>query len=343
MNPRKTLIAALLLFLGVLLIAALVADVRHLQAAFTRYPIVRILPACALVLGNYALRTVRFRTYLAAVQVRLGWREAFLVFTSGFVATVSPGKMGEIFKGYLLHQRRGASIADVATVVVAERYTDVIGLLALGAVALGLGGVQLGDGKYGPLLGILVGLSAVFLVAVSHPRLIPRLVGAVHARVRRPWLVRTLQTITRIHAVLRVLCTPRRLLLGTGLAAAAWLLEGVAFRVLLDGTGAGGGLAAAVVVYAVATLVGAASMLPGGVGSTEAVMIALLLTPAIGLGLDRETATLATLLIRFCTLWFGVLAGVACLAVLRRWPVSEPGAAPPSEQQPPERPRAPGP
>lgn len=322
MNPRKALIAAVILFLGVLLLAALVTDVRHLQAAFTRYPTWRILPACALVLGNYTLRTVRFRTYLAAVQVRLGWREAFLVFTSGFVATVSPGKMGEIFKGYLLHQRRGASIADVATVVVAERYTDVIGLLALGAVALALGGVQAGAGAYGPLLGLLVGLSVAFLLAISHPRLIPGVVDALRSRARKPWWIRVLATVSRIHGVLRVLCTPTRLAIGTGLAAAAWLLEAVAFRVLLDGTNAGGGLATAVVVYALATLVGAASMLPGGVGSTEAVMIALAMQTAVGLSLDRSTATLVTLLIRFCTLWFGVLAGLACLAILRRVPVS---------------------
>lgn len=328
MTPRRALWAALALFLAVLLVAALVADVRQLQVAFTRYPIVRIAPACALVLGNYVLRTVRFRTYLAAVDIHVGWREAFLVFVGGFIATVSPGKMGEIFKGYVLNQRRGAPIADVATVVVAERYTDVIGLLAVGAGALWFGGVSLGTGHFGPLLGTVVALSAVFLLAVAHPRLIPQLVGLMQRRARRPALLKALAAIARIHTVLRILCTPRQLALGIGLAAVAWLLEGVAFRVLLDGANAGSGLSAAVVVYAIATLVGAASMLPGGVGSTEAVMIALCMQAAVGLDLPKESATLVTLLIRFCTLWFGVMAGAVSLAVLARLPVGGPKPKP---------------
>ena len=109
-----------------------------------------------------------------------------------------------------------------------------------------------------------------------------------------------------------------------GLAALAWLLEAIAFRLLLDGVSAAGGLGPAIVVYAMATLFGAVSMLPGGVGSTEAVMVALLLAPALGLSLAKPEAALVTLLIRFCTLWFGVGCGAVALFVLRRTPVKHP-------------------
>lgn len=323
MSPRRAVWAAIGLFLAVLLLAGLLTDIRKLEAALRDYPLWRVAPACGLVLGNYALRTIRFRAYMAALGERLGWREAGLVFVGGFLASVSPGKMGEVMKGFVLFRRRGIPIADTATVVVAERYTDVIGLLLLGAAGVGLGGVQLGHDpqRYAGLLAAVIGVCVVFLLGVAHPRLLPGLVARLQARTTRPKWLRALVGILRIHSVLRVLCAPRSLAFGTGLAAAAWLLECIAFRVLLDGVDARAGLAPAIVVYAVATLIGAVSMLPGGVGTTEAVMVVLCTQAAIGLHLPLDRATLVTLLIRFCTLWFGVMAGGLALWLLRRLPV----------------------
>lgn len=304
MSRSKALLLAVGLLAVVLVGASLFADVGKLSRVAVSYPWWRLLPACALVLGNYALRSLRFRIYLRAVGVAVPWTEAALVFVAGFLFTVTPGKMGEVVKGWLLQRRRGASVADVASCVVAERFTDVVGLLAIAA----WGVVE--HGAHSTLFMVVVGLCVAFLGAVVHPALLPAVVG----RLRQPVaasakLTAVLDTVVQVHGVLRRLCAPSLLVRGVALAAAAWLLEALAFRVLLDGAGAAAGLGSAVVVYAMATLFGAVSMLPGGVGSTEAVMVTLCLTPSLGLALDKQHATLATLLIRFATLWFGVVLG----------------------------------
>jgi uncharacterized membrane protein YbhN (UPF0104 family) len=65
-------------------------------------------------------------------------------------------------------------------------------------------------------------------------------------------------------------------------------------------------------IYLLAMLVGAASMLPGGVGSTELTIVILL-----GLyGVATPTATLVAVGIRFATIWFAVLVGFFCLGLL---------------------------
>ncbi len=316
---RKTIWTALLLLTLVLVGAALFADVGKLKAAALHYPFGMLVPACALVLGNYTLRSLRFRRYLQALGIYVTPVEAWLVFVSGFLLTVTPGKMGEIFKGFLLNERRGTPIPEVASSVVAERFTDVVGLLAIAAI-----GVAHYGAHTGLFLGVL-GLCLGFLLGVAHPRLLPWLLDGLTARTHaHPRLAKLVALGRRVHGVLRILCGPRLLLEGVGLAALAWLLEAIAFRLLLNGVDATGGLGPAIVVYAMATLFGAVSMLPGGVGSTEAVMVALLLAPALGLGLAKPEATLVTLLIRFCTLWFGVGMGAIALFVLRRTPVREP-------------------
>ncbi len=61
-------------------------------------------------------------------------------------------------------------------------------------------------------------------------------------------------------------------------------------------------------------LAGAASMMPGGVGSTEVTIVALLAV----FGVSTGQATLAAVGIRFATLWFAVLCGLAACGVLER-------------------------
>jgi uncharacterized protein (TIRG00374 family) len=69
-------------------------------------------------------------------------------------------------------------------------------------------------------------------------------------------------------------------------------------------------LPTAIGIYAVSMLVGALSFIPGGLGSTEAVMVLLLKLT----GVDATTALAITLIARVATLWFAVVLGLLCLA-----------------------------
>jgi uncharacterized protein (TIRG00374 family) len=84
-------------------------------------------------------------------------------------------------------------------------------------------------------------------------------------------------------------------------------LQGLAPAIVLNDMGVSLGLANSVFVFALATLVGGASFLPGGLGGFEATMIALLSAMDIPL----STALAATLVLRLTTLWFGVALGLA--------------------------------
>ena len=62
-------------------------------------------------------------------------------------------------------------------------------------------------------------------------------------------------------------------------------------------------------------LAGAASLLPGGVGSTELTIVLLL-----GIyGVTASIAMIAAIGIRFATIWFAVLTGFICLGILEIW------------------------
>jgi uncharacterized protein (TIRG00374 family) len=64
-----------------------------------------------------------------------------------------------------------------------------------------------------------------------------------------------------------------------------------------------------VFIFAFAMMVGAISVLPGGLGSTEATMIGLLVTQHVGF----DVAVVATAVVRVTTLWFAVSLGLLAL------------------------------
>ena len=73
----------------------------------------------------------------------------------------------------------------------------------------------------------------------------------------------------------------------------------------VDEVGSGG----ATVAHPSAGLIGAITLRPGGLGSTEAGTVGLLVLQGVGI----SAATPATLLIRLMTLWFATAIGVICL------------------------------
>ena len=68
-------------------------------------------------------------------------------------------------------------------------------------------------------------------------------------------------------------------------------------------------------VHSTASIIGAISFLPGGVGTYEITSVALI---TFLLGIPVALASAATILIRVVTLWFSVIVGFVALGVLTR-------------------------
>jgi uncharacterized protein (TIRG00374 family) len=90
----------------------------------------------------------------------------------------------------------------------------------------------------------------------------------------------------------------------------AWSLTSFCFVLLLRHLGVSLPIMSALAIYPLAMLAGAASMLPGGVGTTEVTLVALLSLFNVPL----ETATLAAIGIRFASMWFSVLCGLVAMS-----------------------------
>jgi len=290
-----------MVLVGAVVFAALViyGDIPELSRSLRQFPLSYLLIVLALSLANYLLRLVRWIYYLRILSVDIPLWHNILIFFSGFSMTISPGKVGDLAKCYLLSEAHQVPVSRSSPALIMERVTDLVAVFTLSAC-----GVTVLPSRL-----VIIGGAAVAIVAVA----LGVILVVSHGLLLRLSLVRRWETqIAESRENLKRLLSGQALIVGVTLAVLAWLCEGVGLWFVLRGLDADLSLVRAVSVYASATLIGALVLLPGGVIGTETSMVGLLR----GMDAKRADASAATIIIRLCTLWFAVLIGFAALALL---------------------------
>lgn len=245
---------------------------------------------------NYVTRFLRWEVYLRHLGVKLPRKESFQVFMSGLVMTVTPGKLGELLKSYLLKEIQGIPVSRSAPVVLAERFTDLLAVYLL----------TLAGGSFFTFGHTIMGAGGLLLVSTMAPLLFPSLFTWAMKGLRSFSLGRRLERpLTDAFHTLHDLMGIRLLTLATLLATVAWFFECLAFQWVFFGLGMDIPLFRAVFIYAFSTLAGALSMLPGGIGAAEGSMTGILLWMKV----PKAESAAATIIIRLCTVWFAVGLG----------------------------------
>lgn len=252
-------------------------------------------------LTNYLLRFLRWSRYLSLLDAPVPWRINLDVYFSGFALTTSPGKLGEMLRSVLLKPYGVPAPASLAAFF-AERASDLLSILVLAAVGLWA------YAPARPVVGLaLAGIFAALLL-VQWTALISTIDRWAMAKPQK-W-AKLVVKLCEIVLHFRRCFSFSAMSMGLAIGVVAWFAEGIGFWWLLGALGHPLPVTTAVFVYAFAMLIGGLSFLPGGLGSSEAVMIGLLSLN----GFPEAAAVTATLICRLATLWFAVGLGAVFLA-----------------------------
>lgn len=302
---KRNLIAALALGVAVYLLLAVFSGFGDLSAALDGFNLALVPLILGLVLLSYAGRFLRWLYYLRILKVSVPLGLNVAIFAAGLSMTISPGKLGEVLKSVFVRQATGAAVARTAPAVVAERATDGTGMVAwgfLGAFALGLAP------------GTMVAFLAVAAVGIAVLRSKRLSLLAERVLLRLPLLNRLAPHLGDFHASSNELLSARPLVVGTVISFLSWGLECLAVYLCAVGLGADLSFLLVVFVFAVSSLIGVLSMLPGGIGAVEA---GLAVQFRVLAGLSDGLAGALTLVIRLATLWFATLVGIVGLFAVR--------------------------
>jgi len=308
---RKKIIVSILFGLAVVVILGLLSDIGQVGQSFSTFDWAMLPAVLGFTLLNYVLRWAKWDYYLRRMDMGQGvsYADSALIFTSGMVMAVTPGKIGEVLKSFLLKRVNSTPISASAPIVLAERVTDGLAMLLLMGFGLTL---------YAParlaFYALLV-LSMFGLLMLQSRALVQRIADLM---LKLPYGPKIVPRLLAAYDSSQRLLSWRILLPTTLISLLSWFGECVAFYFVLRGLGVPGSfllLQQATFVFAASTLFGLVSFLPGGLGVSEASSTGLLV---LLIPLASGPATTATIIIRFCTLWFGVTLGAIALVIFGR-------------------------
>ena len=294
--------AALAIYLGL----TTAFGINEVVSTLRKLPWAWWLLAPAICLANHLLLEGRWQFYLNQLGYPLRFKAASSIYAAGLALIAAPGRSGEAVRGLWLQRRHGFPLTVGVGITLAERLAD----LASALLVLSWG---LGEHVWAAML---IGLAVLGTGGwlLTHRRVLQKLENwLVSLPLHQRWngLIRLLREAVLAMGRMRQLMKPWPLLVGTVMACICWIAESWLLMAVYGALGTPMNLHQTAVIRTATGLGGVISLLPAGLGTSEATSIGL----AMLYGADRSQALAITLLLRLCTLALPCLIGMVALVL----------------------------
>jgi uncharacterized protein (TIRG00374 family) len=307
---KKKILLSAVIGAVIFLAFSIYADFDNLMQAFASFNWWYFPVILALSFMNYIVRFFKWEYYRKILNIEIKPKVSFLIFLSAFVMSVTPGKMGEVLKSFLLKEENGTPVERSAPIVLAERLTDF-----LSVVLLCIAGAFVFD--YGKTALAVIGVTFIgFALLLSSRKISLYFIGLLEKVKPLSKIIHKFHTAYEsIYQLVKI----KPLVYATLISVIGWFFECIGFylvlRVFSSTTNIEVSLLTATFIYGFATLIGAVAMLPGGLGVTEASLTGLLEI----LKIPKGVSVASTIIIRVATLWFAVVVGIVAVYFYQRY------------------------
>ncbi len=292
-NVLISLGAAGLLYLGF----TIYANIDNVLSAFEKFnwlifPLLLLLSMC-----NYIFRFLKWDYYLSVLKVKIKKLDSLSIFMSGLLMSVTPGKMGELLKSYLVKEVTGTVMSKTFPVIFVERITDFISLIfitLIGAYVFNFGReIIIGVGVFYLLL----------LIIISNRKIALAVIGLLE---KIKFLKKHMESIHNAYESSYRMLRPWPLFYSTLISIVSWSFECWGYHLILINFNIEVSFLWAAFSYGFAIIVGAITMLPGGLGVTEGSLTFMLVKN----NFPKDLAVASTFIVRVVTLWFALVVGI---------------------------------
>jgi hypothetical protein len=297
----------LLAFIGVALLSDITQVIKYARA----FPWIVMVVVLALRCGNWAIRWAKWVFLLRLVGVKtLKPRDSGSIFIAGLAMATSPGKIAEFLKCFIVKNLTGVPIVRTIPTILAERTTDGMAIVLLLVVAI----AAIARSEYLPLavFSILLNIAAVVILSIR-----PLCLWLLAIVVKLPLVGRFADGFRTLYESSYVIFRPRNWLIAVSTGLCSSSLDGIGMFLILVGLGKPATAETFFIGLMAVTLsvvTGSLSGMPSGVGVSDATIGGVLI---LQMGMSAAEAGFATLLARFAQSWWGVLVGLAVIALDR--------------------------
>ena len=246
---------------------------------------------------TFLLKFFKWQYYLKYLNINVQRSVSFKIFMASLVMGVTPGKIGDLIKSYMLKEVNGTPVNSTIPIVFAERVTEFVSLLFLVILGLNLFNQN--------ILIIIISLFSIVILFILffNSRITNKIISMLSKwKKLEKYIVPISLTISNS----KLLLQPKPFLLMFLLSFIIWIIEGLAFYLILVQFNIDSSAIWSLFAYLFSIFIGSLSMLPAGLGVTDGSLTFLLSQN----GFSKEIAVSATLIVRIATLWFALTVGL---------------------------------
>jgi len=304
-NYKRPLFTGFLIGISVIVVLLIIADLPNVLTVLsgidkTILPLIFILAPL-----NYLLRYFKWNYYLKIAGIYPESKINRYIFLSGLSMTITPGKLGELLKCYLLKEHLNTPVSQTSSIVMAERVTDALAMVVLAS----FGFLAYPYGRY-----VVPATAGILLTTIVLFRTDSLFTFLSRKLVRSIFLNKGMSFINEFQQSAKLLFSVRSLLYAIGIGVVSWGFEGFVVFLTVKALGGKISILGSFFVVSFSSLLGGLSFLPGGLGVAEGSIMAILVLTGMG----KEMAAATTVITRFSTLWLGVAVGVIGLILLQK-------------------------
>lgn len=245
---------------------------------------------------TFLLKFLKWQYYLSIIGIKIKLSTSFHIFMSSLTMSVTPGKIGELIKPYLIKENNGTAMSKTIPIVFAERVTEFFSLLLI--VILGIKIFELDFRLIFLLLGVFI---AMFYIVMNR-RAQEYLVNKFE---KYKFMKRFTNPIRISLNNSKTLFQVKPFLLMFLLSIVIWLVEAFGFYLVMVGFGISLPHFFSFFTYLFSVFAGSIAVIPAGLGITDGSITYLLGRE----GIPNDIAISAALISRITTLWFSLIVG----------------------------------
>ena len=278
---------------------AIFFDARQFTEGTAKINYYYVIPILLSFIAGLLIKSMRQFLFLKHLEITIPIKQNIIVYFAGLSMLFTPGGLGEMIKSHFLKKKYNAPVAKTLSVVLVERYHDALAILSL-------------------IIIFSVATNSSFLVIPIV--IIAILLGAAIVLVKKRAIMNSFQKLIQKVKILKTFedhsvdfteslssFSARKVFFsGWAIGVAAWSFDALGIYLCFLAFDFDFDFLISAVIGLSSILLGAMSLIPGGVGVTEISFVELLSAR----GVDSSLSSTLALFFRLLSIWFATLIGI---------------------------------
>ena len=296
MDKKKIFLifSIILVYLAIILYG----DINDVSKTFQTLKIEFIPVILGIIFSSLFIKSIRQKIFLDEIGLNLSIKKNLQLYIFGMSLVATPGGSGNIIKSEFIKQKHGFSRSRTIPIVLFERYHDLLGTILILSILVSLSFIF-----YASI--ILLG-SIIVLIVLTLMIYKVDLIKKIQIKFKKIKILNKVTPNEEFNESVKILSKPRIFAKGLFLSIPAWIIDAFGVYLIFLAFNQDFGFVITAEYYFTATLFGAISMIPGGLGITDGSMLALIQSNDV----EDSIASAVVLSVRLCTIWFGTSLGL---------------------------------